>query len=149
MTVEKFNHLVHNGYTFGVVVERKNVVPPFSCGNEVTNEIVEFEGYKICYQDKSFLWMTDKEGNAIKREDCTMFDVNEMDDEQLALLMADVKKTLKKRQLEQASKAVFEFNKAWNKLKEFGEVRVRVSATGETHFHTTVERLSLEIMPLK
>lgn len=148
MTIEKFRHLVNHGYQQGKILTATHETPPF-CVNEVLNEIVEFEGFQICYQDQKFLWMKDADGKAIKEEDCTFFNmVEELDNYQLALLIKDAQSVMKKRELEAATQAIEQFNKAWNNLKKFGEVRMRVSATGEKHFHTTADKLKIEFLPL-
>lgn len=143
MTLERFNYIVDHAYQMGRIASSQ------FHANEVHNEIVEFEGFNVCYQNKGFLWMETKEGKAIKKEDCTIFDVEEMSDFELEQLMKDAQKVMKKRQIEEATKAMDEFTRAWEKLKQFKEIRIRVSATGEKHIHTTVERLGLEFLPLK
>lgn len=146
MTIEKFRHLVNNGYRDGKIITATHETPPFAL-NEVLNEIVEFEGFQICYQDQHFLWMKDANGKAVKEEDCTFFNVEEFDNYQLALLIKDAQRVMKEREVEAAKQAIEQFENAWKRLKEFGEVRMRVDATGEKHFHTTVDRLKLEFLP--
>lgn len=148
MTIDKFRHLVGNGYQKGKILTATHETPPF-CVNEVLNEIIEFEGFQICYQDQKFLWMKDADGKAIKEEDCTLFDVEELDNLQLALLIKDAQNIMKKRELEEAQKAVDEFERAWKRLSKFKDVRLRVQAEGEKHYHTQANLLKLEVLPLK
>lgn len=148
MTLDKFNYIVSHAYQMGQIVKTETTQPPF-CLEEVTNEMVDFEGYRVCYQDKHFLWMEEiRTGLPIKEQDCTAFDVQSMNDNELTQLVKDAQKVLRQREIEQANIAINEFNKAWQKLKAFGEVRLRVSATGEKHFHTTVNKMTIDILPL-
>lgn len=149
MTVTKYNELINKAPYNGKLIEDKMVSPPF-CLEDVHLQVFSYDGYKVAFHDGGFLWMeeeaTDK---AIQKEDLTSFDVEEMTDAQLALLIRDANKIIGKRQKEKAQEAINQFIKAWENLQRFGEVRLRVEPKGEKHFHTTVDKLKLEVLRLE
>lgn len=147
MTIDKFDEIVAKASTQGKLMREWQEEAPFSA-DLTTNEIYDFQGVRVCYQNNRFFWMEENEtGKIIKREDCTTFDIASMSIDEIYQLTNDLQKEVKKRQVEQATKAIDKFNQAWQELKQFGEVRIRVSATGEKHFHTTVNKLGLEFLP--
>lgn len=147
MTRTKYNQLVSQAMTQGELVEHTTTESPFSCGEDVEVSVYEIEGFRVVFKDNTFAYMM-QFGVVIHNEDLTEFDVDEMQDSELEQLIKDAQRTLKNRQLAEAKKAIAKFEQAWNELKQFGEVRLRVNATGETHFHTTVDKLRIDVLPL-
>lgn len=145
MTLDKFDWLATQACKVGKFISKCTVS---GWGSEEEEEVYELEGFLVTYRDDRFFWMNDKNGNSIRREDCTTFNVSDMSNDDLKKLVSDVQKVIKKREMEGALKAINEFTTAWDQLKKFGEVRVRISATGEKHFHTTVDKLGIEFLPL-
>lgn len=147
MLISKFDEIVAKARTQGRLLREWQEEAPFSA-DLTNNEIYDFQGFRVCYQNNKFFWMEENEtSRIIKREDCTTFDVEQMSTEEINQLASELQKEIKRRQVEQATKAMNKFKQAWNELKAFGELGIRVSATGERHFHTTIERLELDFLP--
>ena len=149
MTTERFRDLICSAAIKGKLVKREKVFLPFGC-DDAENELYEIEGYHVMLQDHKFLWMEEiATGKTIKEEDTTKYDIAGMTNTELDRLIKDAQKVMRQREIEDANKAIDNFMKAWQALKPFAEIRIKVSATGEKHFHTTIERLDLEVIPLK
>lgn len=149
MITAKYNELINIAPRKGKKIKDKTFWPPFGL-EEVHLEVFSSDGYEVAFHDGKFVWMKEEAtGKIIQEQDLTsLFDVERMTDTQLALLISDANKVISKRQREKAQEAVNQFVKAWENLQQFGEVRLRVEPVGEKHFHTTVDKLKLEILKL-
>ncbi len=148
MTIAKYNRIKNRAFQAGKLITREPFQGPLSLEEQV-KEIFEFEGYKVCFIDGFFNWMTDKNGCSIDEKDCVENELENLTNEQLQQMVLDAQKILKQRDEEQAKIAIAKFEEAWKEFKKFGEIRLRVNATGEKHFHTTVDRLTIQVLPLR
>ncbi len=148
MTIAKYNRIKNRAFQAGKLITREPFQGPFSLEEQV-KEIFEFEGYKVCFIDGFFNWMTDENGCSIDEKDCVENELENLTNEQLQQMVLDAQKILKQRDEEQAKIAIAKFEEAWKEFKKFGEIRLRVNATGEKHFHTTVDRLTIQVLPLR
>lgn len=148
MTTKQFDRIASEARLQGKLIYDGAIEPCSSNGENEHEEIFEFEGFNVIYRDGEFLTLEDATTKeVIKRGDCTEYRVDDMTNEELEQLVKDAQKVIDNRQKAEARKAIREFETAWKKLQMFGEVRMRVSATGESHFHSTVDKMRISILP--
>lgn len=148
MTIQKFWELVNLGQVKGKLVKTEHDCSS-SSGHDIQLEVFELAGYKIIYQNHRFLCMKEIATNkTIMERDCTRFEVENLDNNELEQLIEDAQKVLKQRTQEEAQKALDNFTKAWKELKHFSDVGLQVMLDDKSHYDTTVGRVDLGIFPL-
>ncbi len=145
MTVKMYNELISNAQSKGVLISRKEMHSPFSCGDLVEEKVYQIDGYYVSFHDGKFFFMTDVNGNPIEKNQLSENEkFASMTTNNLQALIMAAQKELDIRRSSERKKAEKNFLEAWKILQtNFPEVFINIKINCEDQFHVAVDELKI------
>lgn len=152
MTRELYNKLIKEAQKRSQPSERLEVEQPFSCGTMDTVFLYHVDHYTVKSVNGEFIGIVDNHTQEFfTYEKTTVFDFADYDENELEKLIKEAKAEAVKRQQMKIQDKIDGFNQAWQMLKQFPKVRMRVTIKGKdgTHQHCEIGDLELQVLPIR